>query len=78
MKGQLGLERKIFDEGINEWRTSRLGKYVLIKGENIIEFYNSLDEAFNEGSNRFGMDDFFIEQILPSNAVNISFVGQVA
>ena len=78
MSETLIVERKIFDEHIQEWQDTKLGKFVLIKGENIIGFYDNLQDVFEDGVKRFGLEDFFIEQILPSESVNISFIGRVA
>lgn len=78
MPDRLEVERKVFDEHIEEWRSSHIGKYVLIKGKEVVGFFDSLDKAFDQGSKRYGMADFFIEQILPADIVNVSFIGQVA
>ena len=78
MTERLQTESKVFKNKVGEWRSSHLGKFVLIKGEETIGFYESLAEAFDHGSKRYGIADFFIEQILPAETVNISFVGQVA
>jgi predicted acetyltransferase len=78
MAGELEIERQVFDEHVQEWRSSHVGKFVLIKGKEVVGFYNSIEEAFVQGSKRYGMADFFIEQILPAETVNVSFIGQVA
>lgn len=78
MGERLSIEQKTFDRHIHEWRSSEMGKFVLIKDTKVISFYNSLTAAFEEGIRRFGMDDFFIDQILPSDPVNISFLAKVA
>lgn len=70
-------ERKLFDDNLSSWRIERLGQHVLIKGEQVIGFFNSLDEAFNEGCKLYGLDTFFIEQILPEDVVNVSILGQL-
>ena len=77
MANNLDIERTVYNRHIGEWRVSQLGKFVLIKGKEIIGFYDSLEKAFDEGSVLFGMATFFIEQILPADSVNISFVGQI-
>jgi predicted acetyltransferase len=78
MAERLQVESKVFEAHVGEWRSAHMGEFVLIKGEEVIGFYESLDEAFDQGGQRYGMADFFIEQILPAETVNISFVGQVA
>lgn len=78
MPDRLAVERKTFKENLANWRQSHVGKFVLIKNTDVIGFYDSLEQAFSKGSSLFGMDDFFIQQILPADSVNISFVGRVA
>ena len=78
MNDKLTVEKSIFEKHLEEWQVTKLGKFVLIKGENVIGIYDGLQEAFKEGVKRFGLDDFFIEQILPPDSVNISFIGRVA
>ena len=77
MPERLATERKNFEKHIEEWRTTHVGQYVLIKGNEVIGFFDSLEKAFDQGSQQYGMSDFFIEQILPADTVNVSFIGQV-
>lgn len=78
MAGELELERKVFDDHIEEWRSSHVGEFVLIHGKEVVGFYDSLQKAFSQGTELYGMADFFIEHILPAETVNVSFIGQVA
>jgi predicted acetyltransferase len=78
MAERLEIERKIFDDHVEEWRSSHGGKFVLIHGKEVVGFYDSLQKAFSQGTKLYGMADFFIEQILPAETVNVSFIGQVA
>lgn len=71
----LSRELSVFEARLEEWRKDHLGAFVLIKGEDVIGFYGSLDEAFAEGTRRFGLEDFFIKQIAPSDSVNVTFFG---
>lgn len=72
---KLELEKATFEKHLAEWQISKLGEFVLIKGTDVVGFYPSLEEAFNEGLNKFGIEDFFVEQIIPPGATNISFLG---
>ena len=51
------------------------GDFVLIKGTEVVGFYPSLQQAFAEGSKRFGLTPFFVKQIIPANPLNVSFFG---
>ncbi|MBI2607191.1 MAG: hypothetical protein HYW49_14035 [Deltaproteobacteria bacterium] len=77
-KTPLAKEREVFDKYIAEWREAHMGKFVLINGEEVVGFFDTIDGAFAEGTKRYGLKDFFIEQILPVGTVNISFLGQAS
>ncbi len=74
----LEKERKIFEQHVSEWRKDHLGAYVLIKDQNVVDFFVTLDKAFNHGSKLYGLETFFIEQILPDSQVHVSFFGRDA
>src|SRR5262245_33907154 len=73
---ELAEERAVFEANLETWRREQLGRFVLIKGPEVIGFFPSLGAAFAEGSKRYGLKDFFIQQILPAATTNISFFGQ--
>jgi hypothetical protein len=68
-------ERRIFQENLEEWRRAQLGRFVLIKGEDVIGFFPTLREAFDRGTALFGLEPFLVQQIAPSEKVNVSFFG---
>lgn len=72
----LQQETQVYESHLAEWRNSHLGEYVLIKGDQIIGFYPDLSQAFDEGTKRFGLDEFFTKQITPNDAINISLLGR--
>lgn len=72
----LEREREVYEAHLEEWRQSHLGKYVLIKGDEVLGFYDSLDAAFNEGTARFRLEPFFVKHIVPPEVVNVSFFGR--
>jgi len=72
----LQREGEVFAAHLDEWRQHHLGEVVLIKGADVIGFYGTLDEAFADGLRRFGLDEFFVKQIIPRDAVNISLYGK--
>lgn len=76
MDSKLEVEKNVFDSNIEEWRQAHLGEYVLIKDKKVIGFFKSLQEAFSKGTEFFGVSDFFIKQIIPKDAVNVSFYGR--
>jgi hypothetical protein len=76
MATPLARERKVFDARVNEWVSDRMGQWVLIKEGEVIGFFDSLEKASAEGLNRFGLEDFFIQQVRPPDQVNVTFLGQ--
>lgn len=76
MPQQLIDEGRVFEEHLDEWRQSHLGEFVLIRGEDVLGFFPALDEAFRVGTERFGLEPFFVKQIIPADSINVSFFGQ--
>ncbi len=73
---ELAHERVLFDAHIDEWRRTHLGSFVLIRADEVVGFFGSLSAAFGEGTKRFGLQPFFVQQIAPRDGVNVSFFGQ--
>jgi hypothetical protein len=76
MARPLAQELYLYQKHFEEWREQHLGHFVLIKGSDVLGFYPSLDEAFRAGSAKYGLEDFFIHQIVPDQQVNVTFLGQ--
>ena len=76
MEPVLPKETEVFDAHLDEWRSTQMGRFVLIKGEQVVGFYDSLTDAFAEGSKLYGLGEFFIKQIIPRDSVNISLLGK--
>ena len=76
MEQPLEHEAALFASHIAEWRTSHLGEVVLIKGNDVIGFYPSLEQAFKAGTAQFGLEPFLVRQIVPTDVVNVSFYGR--
>jgi hypothetical protein len=73
---ELAIEFKEFQKNILEWRKDHLGEFVLIKGKDVVGFYASLQDAFAKGSSLYGLEPFFIKQIVPGDSVNVSLMGR--
>ena len=76
MDQPLHHEAAVFANHVDEWRKAHLGQVVLIKGDDVIGFYPSLEQAFREGTSRFGLEPFLVRQIVPTDVVNVSFYGR--
>jgi hypothetical protein len=75
MDQTLDQETKVFEKHVGKWRETHLGQFVLIKGD-AIDFFPSLEQAFRVGTGRFGLQPFFVRQIVPTDTVNISLYGR--
>jgi hypothetical protein len=76
MAEPLAVEQETYEQHLAAWRQDKVGKFVLIKGNEVVGFFDTLAEAFDEGARRFGLDDFFVDQIRPEGVTNVTFVGQ--
>jgi len=59
----LEQERKYFDENRAKWLAQYRGKFVLIKGTELIGTFDNLNEALAEGARRFGLESFLARQV---------------
>ena len=73
---ELAVERSLFEAHLEEWRESHMHEFVLIKDDQVVGFYPTLAAAFKEGTQRFGLQPFLVEQVSPKGAVNVSFYGR--
>jgi len=60
----MALEREIetYKKKLAELKESE-GKFVLIRGEEIIDTFTSYEDALKEGYKRFGLEPFLVKQI---------------
>jgi len=60
----LELEMKTYEKSKADLVKKHEGKYVLIKGEEVIEVFESQRDAFQEGNSRFSRKPFLVKQVL--------------
>ena len=58
----LEKELETFKSKLSEW-PEREGKYVLIHGELVIDFFDSYDDALKAGYAQFSLQPFLVKQI---------------
>jgi len=56
-------EYETFIGHLQEWMSDKPGKYVLIKGQDPIGFFDTFLDAVRAGEQRFSRQAFFVEQI---------------
>jgi hypothetical protein len=69
-KGALPLEAEldVFEAHLPGW-VEREGQHVLIKGEEIVGFFPTREEALVDGFSRFGIVPFLVKQIAQNEPV---------
>ena len=64
----LETELKTYKEKLNELKEFE-GKFVLIKGNSVVDTYTSYEDAIKEGYSKFGLEPFLVKQIRSFNGV---------
>jgi hypothetical protein len=67
---ELDTEIKYFEEQREEFLKHALGKYALIKGTECVGFFDTVDNAYEEGARRFEGEPFLIQPVLPEDPIN--------
>lgn len=69
----LGKEYQLFKEHRDELLAKGEGKFVLIKGETIVNIFASYEDALKEGLARFGNVPFLIKEVRREEDVNFFY-----
>jgi hypothetical protein len=59
----LEKERAFFKANQAEWSKAYLGKFVLVKGDKLIGFFDNPEKAVSEGLRRFGAESFLVRGV---------------
>ena len=59
----LDKELKFFEAKKAEWMKIHPGKFVLVKGTELLGVFDTADAAVTEGAKRFGADSFLVRQV---------------
>jgi hypothetical protein len=59
----LDAERKTFVDRHGELLAEHSGKFVVIKGDQLIGAFDTIDNALVEGARRFGLQPFLVRQV---------------
>jgi hypothetical protein len=62
----LEQERTLYDAYLNEWLQRYADRWVLVRGQELIGVFNTVEEALVEGTRRFGLTPFLVRQVTPS------------
>ena len=59
----LEKERKYFSEHLAELISQHSGKFVVIRDDELIGTFNTIEDALAEGARRFGLTPFLVRQV---------------
>jgi len=59
----LEKERKFFEQHRLEWMKNSPGQFVLVKSDELIGTFDTLQAALTEGARRFGTESFLVRQV---------------
>jgi hypothetical protein len=63
VSGYAFAEGKYFSECQSEWKKAHGGKFVLVKGKELIGTFNRPEDAVAEGARRFGTEPFLVRSV---------------
>ncbi len=62
------LEQEIafYNEKLPEWLQQHANRFVLVKGQELVGFYDTNEDALTEGARRFGLQSFLVRRVEPT------------
>jgi len=66
----MALEKELatYEANVGQWG-DHTGKFVLIRGEEVVDFFAAYEDAIKAGYQKFGLDPFLVKQINAVGAV---------
>jgi len=65
----IALQQK-YNSHLDEFSKTHLNEFVLIKGEQLVGFFNSYEKVLRDGLQRFGNVPFFIKEVQKEEEVH--------
>lgn len=59
----LDTERQYYSENLARWLGQYPGKFVLVKGQELIGTFDTAEGALAEGARRFGLQPFLVRRV---------------
>lgn len=66
---ELERELKFFESKKKEWLENYKDKFVLIKGEELVDMFSTFEDAYKEGVKRYGNQPFLIKRVTEEEEV---------
>lgn len=60
-------ELRYFEDHKAEWLKVYNGKYVLVKGTELVGFFDTAETAVAEGIKKFGLVSFLVRRVVPND-----------
>ena len=76
-KTSLDREQAVYEANRTRWVLEHKGKHVLIRGDEVVGFYESRDEALTVGYSQFGVGRLFLVQNEADDVVRMAFVKRL-
>jgi hypothetical protein len=64
----LEMELKTYEANVDKW-ADHTGKFILIHGEEVVDFFAAYEDAIKAGYQKFGLKPFLVKQINAVGAV---------
>lgn len=61
----LAEESGTYEANVERWAEEHAGEFVLIRGAEVVGFFETNEKALTEGCKRFGISPFFVKQVTP-------------
>ena len=59
----LDQELAHYDKHVAEWKCTHAGQFVVIKGETVLGFFGTEDEALSAGAAAYGVTSFLVRKV---------------
>ena len=59
----LDCERAYFEIHVGEWLADHHGEFVVVKGETVVGYFATHDDALAAGARAFGLSPFLVRQV---------------
>ena len=71
---RLAVELSLYDLHRLQWLGEHPGKYVVIKGNTVLDFYSTFEAAYRAGAGKWGVNnDFLVKRVVEHEPVFFLF-----
>jgi hypothetical protein len=59
----LDKEREFYDRNLGDWLNHYPGKYVAVVGQDVLGFFDTIDDALQAGAREVGLNSFLVRRV---------------